>query len=76
MAELTITECSVLIRVGANLQPSIGFVTFSDFKTYTWLVSSDGSINLEGHRCPFSGEISFPHQSQSQLVKEWLGKNG
>lgn len=79
MAELTITECSVFTRVGANLQPSIGYATFSDGKAYKWSVSlSDGSIEMEGRRGLKGYRESFSLKSpkRSQLVKEWLEKNG
>lgn len=78
MAELSITECSVLSRVGDNRVPSIGNASFSDGKHYTWLSDTFGTeIEFKGLRGNpgFRESFHFKSPKRAALVKEWLNEN-
>ena len=79
MAKLSISEFSVLTRVGDNRRPISGYVTFSDGKDYGWHSDLDSdAIEFHGRRGHegFKESFYFKSSKRALLVKDWLENNG
>ena len=76
MADITITEVTVVSQSGSNGAPTSGDVTFSDGKYYGWSTYGGEMRFSSGRKVHGSHQrFSFKSDKREKLLTDWLNNN-